>query len=139
MEDRRPLAPRFIDALHRLEDGTAADVEPLVELFSAEARLLNSALEQTGREVRGRDGARTFWTDFRSLFEGVRSEFHQVTVNEAPAGLFWTTRGTYADGAPLEYDGASLLVFDAEGSIHEFRGYYDTRELTREVAARQSA
>ena len=33
----------------------------------------------------------------------------------------------------MEYDGVSLLVFDDSGKIKLFRGYYDTRELSREV------
>lgn len=70
-------------------------------------------------------------TEYRATFGTARSEFHQVLTNQHAAGLFWTTRGVDKDGKPIEYDGASLLVFDRDGLIARFQGYYDTRQLTR--------
>lgn len=129
------LAQQFIDALHTLEQGGPDDVDALVVMFSDEARLVNAALKLAGEERHGQDGARQFWTEYRRTFGEARSEFFQVTANEQSAGLFWTTKGTGNDGQPMEYDGVSLLVFDDAGKITLFRGYYDTRELGREVGA----
>jgi ketosteroid isomerase-like protein len=127
------LAQQFIAALHTLEQGSDQDVEQLVALYSDDARLVNAALKLAGQERSGQDGARQFWSEYRRTFGEAFSDFYQVTVNEQAAGLFWTTKGTGNDGQPMEYDGVSLLVFDDQGKISLFRGYYDTRELSREV------
>jgi ketosteroid isomerase-like protein len=129
------LAQQFIDALHTLEQGSDQDVDQLVALYSDDARLVNAALKLAGQERSGQDGAREFWSEYRRTFGEAFSEFYQVTVNEQAAGLFWTTKGTGNDGQPMEYDGVSLLVFNDQGKIALFRGYYDTRELSREVGA----
>jgi len=127
------LAQQFIDALHKLEQGNVEDVDDLVALYSDDARLINAALKLAGEERNGQDGAREFWTDYRRTFGEAYSDFYQVTANEESAGLFWTTKGTGNDGQPMEYDGVSLLVFNEQGKIKLFRGYYDTRELSRAV------
>lgn len=129
------LAQQFIDALHALEQGDGGNVDQLAGMYSDDARLVNAALKLAGQERTGQDGARQFWTEYRRTFGEARSDFYQVTVNEQAAGLFWTTKGTGNDGQPMEYDGVSLLVFDDQGKIKLFRGYYDTRELSREVGA----
>ena len=134
-QQQQTLAEQFIEALHALEQGQEGALERMVGMFSGDARLTNAALKQSGREHSGQDGARTFWAAYRDTFGEVRSEFFQVTSNDQSAGLFWTTRGTDRAGAPLEYDGVSLLVFDDAGKISLFRGYYDTRDLTRSVVA----
>ncbi len=126
-------AQQFIDALHALETGSPDDVDQIVDLFSDDAQLINAALKLAGETRAGREGAREFWTDYRRTFGEARSEFFQITANEEAAGLFWTTKGTGNDGQPMEYDGASLLVFNDEGKIRLFRGYYDTREVSRAV------
>lgn len=128
-------AQQFIDALHTLEQGGPDDVDAIVALFSDDARLINAALKLAGEERTGQEGARTFWREYRRTFGEARSEFFQITANDESAGLFWTTKGTGNDGQPMEYDGVSLLVFDDAGQIKLFRGYYDTRELGREVGA----
>lgn len=136
-QQAQQLAQKFIDALHKLEQGSANDVDDLVALFSEDARLINAALKLAGEERSGPDGARTFWTEYRKTFGEAFSDFYQITTNEESAGLFWTTKGTGNDGRPMEYDGVSLLVFDQNGKITLFRGYYDTRELGMAVGAQQ--
>lgn len=136
-QQARNLAQKFIDALHTLEQGSPDDVDQLVALYSDDARLVNAALKLAGDERRGQDGVREFWREYRRTFGEAYSDFFRITTNEDSAGLFWTTKGTGNDGQPLEYDGVSLLVFNADGKINLFRGYYDTRELSREVGAEQ--
>lgn len=131
----RSLAQQFIDALHALEQGHDDAVETIAALFSPDARLTNAALELSGAERTGIEGAQSFWTQYRDTLGSVFSEFFQITVNEHAAGLFWTSKGADQQGKPLEYDGASLLVFDDTGKISLFRGYYDTRQLDRKVGA----
>jgi hypothetical protein len=131
------LGQQFIDALHTLEQGAVEDaaqkVGALVEMHSDDGRIINAALKLAGEERQGQDGARDFWIEYRKTFGEAYSDFFQVTSNEESAGLFWTTKGTGKDGQPMEYDGVSLLVFNDEGKISLFRGYYDTRELSRSV------
>ncbi|HEU4322862.1 MAG TPA: nuclear transport factor 2 family protein [Roseiflexaceae bacterium] len=135
MTQQQTPAQRFIDALHALEQGDESQVEQITALFSEDVRLTNAALRLVGREHRGREGARIFWTEYRRSFREVRSEFFQITGNQEAAGLFWTSKGTDPEGEPFSYDGVSLLVFDGDGLIRMFRGYYDTREMSRSVPA----
>lgn len=133
--DTQQLAEQFIKALHTLEDGSENDTGALVEMHSDNTRILNAALKLAGRERNGREGAEQFWREYRSTFGKARSEFFQITSNDESAGLFWTTKGTDNEGNPIEYDGVSLLVFDDQGKITLFRGYYDTREIERQVTS----
>jgi ketosteroid isomerase-like protein len=128
--DIQTLAQQFIDALHTLEQGSEADVDALVALYSDDAHLTNAALRVAGDDRRGQDAIRHFWSEYKRTVGNAYSEFHQVTANEEAAGLFWTTRITGNDGEQgASYDGTSLLVFDGAGKIRFFQGYYDTREL----------
>ncbi|MEN9936289.1 MAG: hypothetical protein RLZZ387_2868 [Chloroflexota bacterium] len=129
------LARRFIDTLHALEDGDEGGVEAITALFAGEAKLTNPALQLQGDERGGREGVRAFWDNYRRTLGGARSKFHHVLTDERAAGLFWTTSGSYPDGAPLEYDGVSLLEFDDQDRIVRFQGYFDTRQLSREAGA----
>jgi hypothetical protein len=127
------LGRRFTEALHAVDAGEQGAVERMLELYSPEARLTNAALKLVGEERRGHDGVRQFWEEYQHTFREARTEFFDVTASERSAGLFWTTRGVDATGQQFEYDGVSLLVFDEAGLIERFRGYYDTRELSRKV------
>jgi ketosteroid isomerase-like protein len=126
-------AQRFIDALHDLEQNGESSVDDIAALFSDDAQLTNSALALTDGGYAGREGVRAFWTEYRKQFGDIRSRFSHVTSSDDAAGLFWRSEGNYADGAPMGYDGVSLLVFNDEGKIASFRGYFDTRELSRMV------
>lgn len=137
-QQAQQLAQQFIDALHKLEQGSDNDVDDLVAMYSNDARLINAALKLAGEERKGQDGAREFWREYRRTFGEAYSDFFQVMTNDEAVGLFWTTKGTGNDGQPMEYDGVSLLVFNGEGKIQLFRGYYDTRELGFAVGAQQA-
>lgn len=122
-------ADDFIERLHRVEDGDPESVETLVELFADDAELSNPVAERNGRAYHGRDAVERFWREYRSLFREVHSEFVDVTAGDHSAGLFWRSSGVDASGAKLEYEGVSLLVFDDEGKITRFRGYFDSNSL----------
>ena len=123
-------AKEFIDALHTLEKGSTDDVGQLVALYAGDAALANSALDNKGKEMSGQDEILQFWTQYKETLGDVFSNFHHITVSEDSAGLFWTTEGTNPAGDKVHYHGSTLLVFNTEGNIQFFRGYYDTRELT---------
>ena len=138
-KEAKQIAHQFIDVLHKIEAGGTGDVDEMVSLFAADARLTNAALR--GREFNGPEGARQFWDEYRAAFGDVRSEFSHVIVDGEAAGLFWRTEGRGRDGQPLAYDGVSLLEWSEkeEGKISFFRGYYDTRELARELGVEHRA
>ncbi len=123
-------AREFIDALHELETGAAEDAGQLADLYAPDAGLANSALDNKSRELSGKDEILQFWTQYKATLGEVYSKFHHVTASDDSAGLFWTTEGTNPAGDKVHYHGSTLLVFNAEGLIQFFRGYYDTRELT---------
>ena len=135
LEQAKRIAPQFIDALHTLEAGSEANIDAMVRLFASEARLTNAALD--GKELSGQEGARQFWSEYRKTFGRVRSEFSHVIVDEHAAGLFWHTEGTGREDQPIAYEGVSLLEWSDDGKITFFRGYYDTRKLSREVGVEQ--
>ena len=124
------LAQQFIDALHALEQGSGDGIDSLIALFSDDAQLTNAVLELAGHERTGREGAHRFWAEYKSTLGKAFSTFHHITTGANTTGLFWTTQGHGPDGQPVNYHGATLLEFDASGTIKFFRGYYDTRELT---------
>ena len=128
--DIKTQAQTFIDALHALEQGGAADAQQLSALYAGDATLNNSALDNKNTQIKGRDAILKFWVEYKETLGQVFSKFHHVTLSDDAAGLFWTTEGTNPAGDTVHYHGATLLQFDAQGQINFFRGYYDTRELT---------
>ena len=115
------LANQFVDALGRLH--TDREVDPLVELFSDDATL-NKAGIPHGQQ--GRDGARTFWEQYRDVFDDIEASFsHRVTEDDI-AFLEWKSAGTLRDGTEFRYDGVSVLESDGGDLIQAFRTYYDT-------------
>lgn len=114
------LADRFVNALGELHSDR--NVEPIVELFSDDATLDKAGVSHGAR---GRDGARTFWRQYRDVFDEVRAEFRHTTTEDEVAFLEWTSTGTLADGSDIRYDGVSVLE-SHDGVIDTFRTYYDT-------------
>lgn len=138
MANIQEQADQFIEALHQLEkgsDNTDAALDAISALYADDATLTNAALRLTNEERKGREQIRAFWADYKRTLGDSYSEFHQVAVNDQAAGLFWVTRGQGAQGEPdkVHYDGTTLLVFNAEGKIAHFHGYYDTRQLNRQM------
>lgn len=123
-------AKEFIDALHQLEKGSADDASQLVALYAQDATLANSALDNKNREMSGTDEILGFWTQYKETLGDIYSNFHHIAVSDEAAGLFWTTEGVNPAGDNVHYHGSTLLVYNTEGMIQFFRGYYDTRELT---------
>ena len=128
------LAKEFSQALHAVDRREQGAIERIAGMYSPEARITNAALKLAGEERNGLDGARVFWEQYQNSFREASTAFFELTCSERGAGLFWTTKGTDAAGDSFSYDGVSLLVFDDEGRITLFRGYYDTRELSKRVS-----
>lgn len=120
-EQVRQVAGRFIDQLHKLEQGDAAEAEQMAALFSEDAELNNPLIEHDGENRSGREAVARFWKEYKSSFRGIHSEFTDVTTSPQSAGLFWHSSGTSTDGRPLQYKGVTQLILDDAGKIRSFR------------------
>ncbi len=121
-------AQRFIDALGRLE--SEGDLEPIVRLFAPDGEVGNVVSPE---KFQGPEGAREFWGEkYRDTFGEVRSTFRNVFAAGGRAALEWATEGTSKDGAPVAYEGVSILEFDG-GLITRFRAYFDAGGLGRQI------
>ncbi|MBV9928440.1 MAG: nuclear transport factor 2 family protein [Acidobacteria bacterium] len=128
------VAKRFIEALGMLEAGR--DLEGIVELFAADAEVGNVVSPE---KFSGREGAREFWgAKYRDTFGEVRSTFRNVFAAGGRAALEWTTEGTADDGAPVKYDGVSILEIEG-GEIKRFCAYFDAGSLGRQLTDRARA
>ena len=121
------LAERFVEALGRLE--AAREVEPLAALFAEECEVGNVVSPE---KFEGREGARQFWTKYRDTFGEVRSTFRNRVATETRAALEWTTVGYSAGGAPVAYEGVSILEFE-QGLVTRFRAYFNAEDLSRQI------
>lgn len=123
------IAPsqRFIDALHQLE--ASNDPGPLVALHHPDCTVGNNVAPH---EFAGQQGAREFWQIYRATFDQVESTFRNVIAAEDRIALEWTTIGTAPDGSPVQYDGVSILEWNAD-QISRFRAYFNASALGRQI------
>ena len=117
------LPARFKQALQEAEK--TRDAKQMTGLFEKGAKLTNLGGDH------GTD-ALEFWQKYLEQFREIRSEFTSEVVNENGAALEWNSRGTTADGKPVEYRGISVLEFEGERAT-AFRTYYDSAAFLREA------
>lgn len=128
------LTQKFIDALGRLE--AERDVETITRLFAEDCEVGNVVAPE---KFHGRDGAREFWgAKYRDTFGEVKSSFRNVFDAAGHAALEWTTEGTSTQGAPVKYDGVSLLETRG-GLITRFAAYFDSGSLGRQIKEKAHA
>jgi limonene-1,2-epoxide hydrolase len=114
------MTQRFVTALRELHQNR--EVDQLVDLFADDARL-NKAGIPHGQK--GKDGARTFWREYRDVFDEIDATFTHTATDDDLAYLEWTSQGTLRDGTDFRYDGVSVLESQND-EIGAFRTYYDT-------------
>jgi ketosteroid isomerase-like protein len=114
------MTERFASALHELHQNRK--VEPLVDLFADDATLDKAGMPH-GKS--GKDGARTFWQEYRDVFDRIDATFTHTAAGDDLAYLEWTSEGTLRNGTDFRYDGVSVLQSQNE-EIGAFRTYYDT-------------
>lgn len=115
-------AQAFADALQQLEK--SGDVDAFVQdQFAEGATLLRPEVDQ---EVSGSDGARQYWQQYLGQFSDIASSFDRITGSGNLGVLEWTSTGTLAAGAAINYRGVSLLDFDDQGKVSRFATYFDT-------------
>lgn len=129
-QEVKNMAHRFITELHHVEDGDAASIDKMVDMFSDNAELSNPIIEHSEGTRHGREGIAEFWRDYRASLGEVHSEFFDITASDHSVGLYWRTTGKNAAGQPLDYEGVTLLVFDEAGKISSFKGFFDVEDMT---------
>ncbi|NEX63942.1 nuclear transport factor 2 family protein [Noviherbaspirillum galbum] len=134
-QEVQTAANRFIEELHRLEDGDEASADRLAAMFAPDAELTNPILQQDGGSRKGHDAIADFWHQYSATFGDIHSDFFDVVAGDHTAGLFWRSSGTTATGQPLQYDGVSHLELNDEGKIARFQGFFDTRQMTFKTGA----
>src|SRR5688572_15350095 len=95
---------QFIAAFESLERDR--DPEQIAQLFAPDSEVGKVV---SPRHLSGTAGARAFWMAYRDFFGEVASSFRNVIESDGRAALEWTTTGTAANGAPISYDGVSIL------------------------------
>jgi ketosteroid isomerase-like protein len=122
----KEVADGFVEALHMLEE--EEDVGAMVEIHTEDCEVGNVSVSGT---FRGHEGLREFWTNYRSTFGEMRSEFRNVFATEEGAALEWTTEGT-SNGDSVTYAGVSILEVEG-GKVRRFMAYFDPRALTPQI------
>ena len=120
------LTERFADALHRID--ADRDTGPMVELTADDAELMKLDGNHTAA---GKDGAKTFWEDYRNVFGDLETTFTHTVVGEDTAALEWTSTGTLRSGRPFEYNGVTVIQGDDE-TVSGVRTYYDSAAFLQE-------
>ena len=123
----KELTENFVSALKELErDG---NVEVMVPLFAVECEIGNAALKDT---LKGTDGMREFWTNYRGTFAELESTFRNRIVSNGTSALEWETTGRSADGEEIRYKGVSVFEHDGE-KITRFFAYFDPAHLGKQI------
>ncbi len=121
------IEEKFIDALRKLE--ADENVDAIVGLFADDCEVGNVA---THKNMRGMEGAREFWENYRKTFGDIKSTFKNKIVSDGTAALEWTSEGTSVNGSKIDYEGVSILESDGD-KIQRFFAYFNPGKLGREI------
>ena len=121
------MTERFTAALHRIDSDR--DVAPMLELTGDDAELMK--LDERN-ETSGKDGAKTFWEDYRNVFGDLETTFTGSVIGETSAALEWTSTGTLRSGSPFTYRGVTVIEGD-ENRLTGVRTYYDSAAFVQKA------
>ena len=121
------MTERFTAALHRIDSDR--DVAPMLELTGDDAELMK--LDERN-ETSGKDGAKTFWEDYRNVFGDLETTFTGSVIGETSAALEWTSTGTLRSGSPFTYRGVTVIEGD-EDRLTGVRTYYDSAAFVQKT------
>lgn len=121
------LSEKFINALKNLEANN--DVEGIVALFDEDCETGNVTLTEN---LKGTEGARQFWTNYRKTFKEVSSEFKNKINSDKTAALEWTTVGTSENDQEINYEGVSILEMNGD-KITRFFAYFNPSKLGDQI------
>jgi hypothetical protein len=119
------IADRFTAALGEIERND--NLEPMLQLFDEDAVAYNPVYLQG---LRGRDGVRRFWQEYRDFFASVESRFtRRLDCDSSVVVLEWVAEARLrAGGEPFQYGGVTLLTHDGQ-HVTKFNSYYDSAQL----------
>jgi ketosteroid isomerase-like protein len=126
------VAYRFIEALAALEQ--KGNLERMLDLF-AEACNIGNALHP--EQFQGKDGAREFWTSYRTRFPDVHSTIRNIITGDDSIAIEWTACATGRSGTEFHYDGVSVINVRGK-EITRFRAYFDTKKLGEKMPPQQA-
>ena len=121
------MTERFTAALHTIDSDR--DVGPMLELTGDDAELMK--LDERN-ETSGKDGAKTFWEDYRNVFGDLETTFTGSVIGETSAALEWTSTGTLRSGSPFTYRGVTVIEGD-ENRLTGVRTYYDSAAFVQKT------
>ena len=121
------MTERFTAALHTIDSDR--DVAPMLELTGDDAELMK--LDERN-ETSGKDGAKTFWEDYRNVFGDLETTFTSSVIGETSAALEWTSTGTLRSGSPFSYRGVTVIEGD-EDRLTGVRTYYDSAAFVQKT------
>ena len=121
------ISEKFIEALKNLE--ATGETEDIVALFAEDCEVGNVSLTEN---LKGTDGAREFWTNYRKTFKEVRSEFKNKLAADGTAALEWTTTGTSENDHEISYEGVSILEYE-DDKISRFYAYFNPAKLGHQI------
>ena len=121
------ITERFADALHRID--ADRDTGPMVELTADDAELMKL---DGNHQATGKDGATTFWEDYRNVFGDLETTFTGSVIGESSAALEWTSTGTLRSGSPFTYRGVTVIEGD-ENRLTGVRTYYDSAAFVQKA------
>ena len=124
------LAETFPHALQSME--RLRDVKELLGFFADDAVLSNLG---AAHDLHGTAGVSQFWRSYLDRFSEIRSEFTHLHMSSRAVVLEWCSEGRLTDGQPISYAGVSILAFNPEGKISEFRTYYDSAAFVGKAAS----
>lgn len=120
----RPEMEAFKNALAAVE--SRAELDGMVSLFHDDATLSRSDNPDV---LRGTEGARQFWTNYRSAFVTVHTELGEPTYVPGIVTVPWTTNGKSLDGAEVTQRGIAVLEYRDEkiARLHYLTAVLGTR------------
>lgn len=121
------VAYRFVEALAAVEK--EGELEPMIDTFAEGCEIGTPAHAE---KLHGREGAREFWTMYRSAFRNVHSTLRNIIIDSNSFAVEWTAQAVDSSGKVLTYDGVSIADICAD-RITRFRSYFDTRHLGEQL------
>jgi hypothetical protein len=122
-------AERFMRGLQELE--RKRDPSTLLPLFADGCELSNLALAEP---LRGREGARRFWSDYLANFRSIETRLTHANDDGDHSTLEWISHAKLRGGEQIVYRGITVLEWDGAERVKSFRAYYDSAALHPRVA-----
>jgi hypothetical protein len=119
----RPEVEQFTLALAAVE--ARAEFDGMVSLFRDDASLSRADRPDV---LRGAEGARQFWSSYRSAFVTVHTELGDATLAPGVITMPWTSQARTLDGADVKWRGISVIEY-VDGKISRLQVLFDPAQI----------